>query len=113
MARATNRLVLPALVGAVLAGCATTASLRAAQQAEQLQEYDRAIVEYTKVLRAHPDNLTARRSLERAKIRSSIEHLTSGRRLVNGGRLDEALVELQLAAELNPSSADIDQEVRS
>jgi len=113
MAPAINRLVLAATVGILLAGCATTASLRAAQQAEQLQENDRAIVEYTKVLRAHPDNLTARRSLERAKLRSSIEHLTRGRRLVNGGRLDEAVVELQLASELNPGSSDIDDELRN
>jgi len=113
MAAAINRIVLTATVGILLAGCATMASLRAAQQAEQLQEYDRAIVEYTKVLRAQPDNLTARRSLERAKLRSSIDHLTRGRRLVNGGRLDEAVVELQLASELNPASADIDDELRN
>jgi len=104
---------LAAAVSALLAGCVTTASLRAGWQAEQLKEYDRAIIEYTKVLRAHPDNQTARESLERAKLRSSIDHLTRGRRLVNGGRLEEAVVELQLASELNPSSTDIDEALRS
>jgi general secretion pathway protein D len=104
---------LAAAVSALLAGCASTASLRTGRQAEQLKEYDRAIIEYTKVLRAHPDNQMARESLERAKLRSSLEHLTRGRRLVNGGRLDEAVVELQLASELNPSSADIDEALRS
>ena len=113
MAHATNRIVLAAAVSALLAGCVTTASLRAGWQAEQLKEYDRAIIEYTKVLRAHPDNQTARESLERAKLRSSIDHLTRGRRLVNGGRLEEAVVELQLASELNPSSTDIDEALRS
>ena len=72
MAHATNRIVLAAAVSALLAGCVTTASLRAGRQAEQLKEYDRAIIEYTKVLRAHPDNQMARESLERAKLRSSI-----------------------------------------
>ena len=38
MAPAINRLVLAATVGILFAGCATTASLRTAQQAEQLQE---------------------------------------------------------------------------
>ena len=113
MAHATNRILVAAALGGLLAGCATAASIRAGQRAEQLQEYDRAIVEYTKVLRGDPDNLTARRSLERAKLRSSLDHLTRGRRLVNGGRLDEAVVELQLASELNPASADIEEELRS
>jgi len=113
MAHATNRILAAAALSALLAGCATAASMRAGQRAEQLQEYDRAIVEYTKVLRANPDNVTARRSLDRAKLRSSVEHLTRGRRLVNGGRLDEALVELQLASELNPASSDIDEQLRN
>jgi len=101
------------LLTATLSGCATSSAIKAGQNAEQLQEYDRAIVEYTKVLRSHPDNLTARRSLERAKLRSSLDHLTRGRRLVNGGRLDEGVVELQLASELNPASEDIEEALRS
>jgi general secretion pathway protein D len=113
MAHATNRL-LAALVLLILAlsGCVTTGSMRAGQHAEQLEEYDRAIVEYTKVLRAHPDDRQARRALERAKLRSSLDHYTRGRRLLNGGRLEEALVELQVAAELNPNSDDIDTTLR-
>src|SRR4051794_11970822 len=108
MAHVTNRLLVTVLLAAVAAGaCATTASLRTGEQAEQLGEYDRAIVEYSKVLRKHPDDRQARRAIERAKLRSSIEHLTRGRRLVNGGRLEEALIELQLASELNPESDDV------
>ncbi len=36
--------------------------MRAGQQAESLQDYDRAIVEYTKVLRDDPDNRDARQA---------------------------------------------------
>src|SRR5688500_6032779 len=89
------------------AGCATT-GMRAGQLAEQGQDYDRAVVEYTKVLKEHPDNREARLSLDRAKLRAALEHYNRGLRLRNGGRLDEALVELQIASELNPASGDIE-----
>jgi len=100
-----------AALAATLSGCATTAALRAGQNAEQLQEYDRAIVEYTKVLRKQPDNRVARQALERAKLRSSQEHFSRGRRFHTGGRLDEAVVELQLANELNPANKEIAEEL--
>jgi general secretion pathway protein D len=109
----SSRLLLLVLPLAVLsAGCATSGALRAGQQAEQLQDYDRAVVEYTRALRDRPENREARQALERAKLRAAQDHLTRGRRLQATGRLDEAVVELQLAAELNPGSADIDELLR-
>jgi general secretion pathway protein D len=117
MTHETRRL-LPAtalviLLALTVAGCATSAALRAGQRAEALQDFDRAVVEYTKVLRQKPDNRDARQGLERTKVRSALEHLTRGRRYENSARLDEALVEYQLAAELNPSSGDIDDALRN
>jgi general secretion pathway protein D len=96
-------------VALTVAGCATTRALREGQQAEFLQDYDRAIVEYTKVLRDDPDNRDARQGLERMKVRSSLDHFTRGRRFAQGGRLEEALIELQIATELNPGSADVQE----
>lgn len=87
--------------------------MRAGQQAEGQRDYDRAIVEYTRVLRADPDNRMARQALETAKLRSSLEHYARGRRFAADGRLDEALVELQIASELNPGSGDIDEALQS
>ena len=52
-------------------------------------------------------------ALERAKLRSAQDHFARARRLEATGKLDEALVELQIAAELNPGSADIDDALRS
>jgi general secretion pathway protein D len=113
MANATSRLLLLLAFSVVIAGCAASAAMRAGQNADMARDYDRAIVEYTKALRADPDNRAAREALELAKIRSSLDHFTRGRRLEGSGKLDEALVELQIAAELNPASADIDQTLRS
>jgi general secretion pathway protein D len=99
--------VLAVLVlAAVAAGCASGA-LGRAHDAERRDDYDRAIVEYTRILRDHPDHTDARLSLERARLRASQTHFLAGRRLVADSRLDEALVEFQLASELNPSSGEI------
>jgi general secretion pathway protein D len=114
MAHATKKawhFIYLAALTATLSGCATTAAMRAGQNAEQLQEYDRAIVEYTKVLRKQPENRVARQALERAKLRSSQEHFSRGRRFHTGGRQDEAVAELQLAAELNPANREIAEEL--
>jgi general secretion pathway protein D len=87
--------------------------MRAGRDADLVKDYDRAIVEYTKVLRADPDNREARKALELSKIRSSLDHFSRGRRFENAGRLDDALIELQIAAELNPGSGDIEQTLNS
>ena len=90
------------LVTLLLAGCATTASLRAGKNAELAQDYDRAVVEYTRALQQDPDSPSARQGLERSKLRAAQDHFTRARRHHASGRRDEALVELQLASELNP-----------
>jgi general secretion pathway protein D len=101
-----------ALALLLLAGCASTAPLRKAREAERAQDYDRAVVEYTIALRQRPDDQSVRLALERAKLRAAESHFIQGRRLASTGRYDEALIELQLAAELNPASRDIDEALR-
>jgi general secretion pathway protein D len=108
------RPALPALVLAVsIAACATTATLQNARRAEANQNYDQAVAEYTKVIREHPDNKEARQGLERARLRASQDHFTTARRLAATGKLEEALVELQIASELNPANGDINQELQA
>src|SRR5437763_1589237 len=101
------------LCGLALGACATTAAFRRARSAEQQQDYDRAVAEYTRALRLAPGNTDARLGLERARLRAAQDHFVKGRRLVALGKFEAALVEYGLAAELNPSSPDIDQELRS
>jgi general secretion pathway protein D len=94
-------------------GCAASAALRNGEAAERRQDYDRAVVEYTKAVRLDPEDLDAKLSLDRAKLRASQDHFNRARRLAAMGRYEEALVEYELAAELNPGSAEIDEEVRA
>ena len=63
MAHATKRLLL-LLATITLAGCATTSALRSGENAEAAQDYDRAIVEYTRALQANPDLAAARRQVD-------------------------------------------------
>jgi len=110
LARST-RLTLAALLVGIAASCATgSGSIKVARNAEMSQNYDLAVAEYTKLLRANPDSREFQQALERAKLRASQDHFTAARRLSAEGKLEEALVEYQLAAELNPANADIEHE---
>jgi general secretion pathway protein D len=93
--------------------CASSAAVRSGNDAERRKDYDRAVVEYTKALRQHPDDTELRLSLERAKIRASQDHFSRGRRFAAVGKLDQALVEYEVASELNPTNGDIDEELRA
>jgi general secretion pathway protein D len=109
--RAAAGITLAAVLA--LAGCAASTALRQGRDAERKQDYDRAVVEYTKAVRLRPDDTDARLALERAKLRASQDHYARGRRLAALGKLDEALIEYETAAELNPTNGDLEQELRS
>lgn len=109
---ATTLLMTAFLILAV-SGCATTGAMRDARKAEQRQNHDLAIIEYSKVLRLNPEDKEARIGLSRAKHRASLAHFARARRLAARNELDEALIEYQIAFELNPSSGDIELELES
>ncbi len=104
---------LAALVGvAVLTlACATARGLSSARDAEARQDYDTAVAEYNRVLREQPDNRDARNGLERARLRAAQDHVTRARRYAATGKLEEALIEYQIASELNPSDGDVRDEL--
>jgi general secretion pathway protein D len=97
----------------LLAGCATASPMRTAQVAERSQDYDRAVVEYTKAVRAKPDDRNARLALNRARLRASQDHYFRAQRLAASERHEEALVEYQLAGELNPTDANVESAIRT
>jgi general secretion pathway protein D len=106
-----RRLLLPlALLAA--ASCATSGAFRAGENAERLQDYDRAVLEYQRALKASPDNVQYRRALGRARLRASTDHTNMARRLAGRGLYNEALAEYRLALEMNPSISDVAEEMR-
>jgi general secretion pathway protein D len=94
-------------------GCAASNARKAAQLAESQQDFDRAVIEYTKLLRERPDDGMARASLQQAKLRASQSHFSTARRMAALGRFEEAQVEYQIAAELNPGNVGIQEELRT
>jgi general secretion pathway protein D len=103
-----------AVAAAIAAGgCAAATASRNGRDAESRQDYDRAVVEYTKAVRLHPRDAGARAALERAKLRASNGHFERGRRLSATGKYDQALVEYELAAELNPTNGEVDEQLRA
>jgi general secretion pathway protein D len=111
--RAATSLFTLAIATLLSAGCAVATANRQGRAAEDRQDYDSAVVEYTKALRLDPDNADARTGLDRAKLRASVDHFNKGRRLAATGKYDQALVEYELAAELNPTSSEIDEQLRA
>ncbi|HXU80514.1 MAG TPA: secretin N-terminal domain-containing protein, partial [Polyangia bacterium] len=99
------------LLALALAGCATSAAYRAGQRAERREEFDRAVLEYSKAAQASPDNMEYKRALERARLRASQEHAFAARRLAGRALYKEALDELRLALDLNPESATLANEI--
>ena len=104
-----SRPLLVPLVAVARVGCATTGSLSAARDAESQQDYDlRRRRVHEAAARATRTIATRAPALERAKLRASQDHFSRARaRLAATGKLEEALVEYQLAAELNPGNGDI------
>jgi general secretion pathway protein D len=113
MVHTTSRFVAALALALAVTGCATMGTYRTGQRAEQAQDYDRAVAEYTAALKKHPNDRTTQLALQRAKLRASQDHAARARRLEATGKLDEALVEYQMAAELNPSDGDVDNAVRN
>ncbi|HUK34856.1 MAG TPA: hypothetical protein VLV86_13125, partial [Vicinamibacterales bacterium] len=95
------------------AGCAATAALHRGKDAEFAQDYDRAVVEYTKAVRLKPNSEGAREGLKRAKARAFEAHLEQARRLAALLKLDEAVIEYGIAAELSPASSVVQDELQA
>ena len=110
---ASLRLASALLAGLLAASCASNGALSQARTAEQHQDYDLAVAEYTKAARARPNDRSVRLALDRAKIRASQDHFARARRHAATAHTEEALIEYQLAAELNPASGAIQDELRT
>lgn len=93
-------------------GCTPGARDRA-RIAEQAEQFDEAVVEYTRALQDRPGDRTLQRDLQRAKLRAAQYHYAEGRRQAGLGNQDEALIEYQIAAELNPESGEAQDALRA
>src|SRR6185295_2529321 len=89
------------------AGCATSTAFREGEKAERAQQYDRAVLEYSKAAQSDPDNTNYRLSLGRARLRASESHAVTARRFAARGEYKEAVDEYRLALDLNPDASSL------
>jgi general secretion pathway protein D len=107
-----RRFALAAGLGLAFAACASSGAFHAGQQAERRQDYDRAVLEYSKAVQRSPENQGYRLALGRARLRASTEHANTARRLAGRGLYQEALDEYRLALDLNPGSPGLVAEIQ-
>jgi general secretion pathway protein D len=102
-------------IGLALAGCPKkngSQDYKAAQRAEELQDYDAAVDYYVKALAADPHNAYYRINLNQARFEAGQKHVRAGVKLREKGDLQGAISEFQRAQLLDPSSAVADQELK-
>jgi general secretion pathway protein D len=82
------------------------------RDAEARQDYEKAYDYYQEAFSLKPKDLRYRAAYERIKFLAAASHVHRGQIMREGGKLDEALVEFQKAALIDPSSFIAQQEVR-
>ena len=83
--------------------CATSSAYRNGQQEMQAENYDRAVLNFSRALSAKPGNTRFKVALARAKVKAAQDHFTKGQAYVQAGRLEAAIAEFQQTVYLDPS----------
>src|SRR5215471_321676 len=114
-----KRAIHPALIGfllslLVLPGNAESAKslYKKGQIAEARQNYEQAYDLYKQAYDQQPQDTSYRSAYERLRFLAGASHVHRGQLLREAGRLEEALVEFEKAAEIDPSSAIAKQEIQ-
>src|SRR5690606_27180633 len=100
----THRILALTLLAALATGCASYRTQRSASLAEAREDWDEAVVHYLELTDRQPGNVRWRSALLRAKLRASQAHFAAGRRFVEAGVPERAVLEFQQAAQLDPTN---------
>ncbi len=101
---ARPRIALLLLVLLPLAGCASTAPYRQGQKYMDAENYDQAVLAFSKALSQKPGEIKYQVALARARLRASQEHFERGQRYAQAEQLEPAMAEMQQAVLLDPSN---------
>jgi general secretion pathway protein D len=105
-------LPIVAIVAVFLVGCPKgNQDFSAGKKAEQLQDYDTALVDYNRALRSDPSNTEYKLRALQMRFEDGQYHLEQGRSDLKKGQLEMALAEFQRAATVDPSNSAAEQEV--
>lgn len=96
----------------VCLGCGGGSTVfREARKAEVRKDWDTALIKYEKALQAEPENAKYLIHEKLVRTEASLFHLKQGRRLLAGGRSDEASGEFQRAVSIDPTNEAAAQEL--
>ena len=111
--RRTIYLPLVALTAIFLAACPkANQDFEAGRKAEMLQDYDTALVDYERALRANPTNVEYKLRADKMHYQDGQFHLEKGIKDFNQGNLELALTEFQKAQAIDPSNPGADQQIK-
>lgn len=101
------------LMACFLGGCPKASSDYAAgRKAENIQDYDTALVHYERALRVDPTNAEYKLRAQQMRYEAAITHVKQGQVALKRGDLQLALGEFQKAQMIDPSNSAADQEVK-
>jgi len=96
-------LAVAATVLLLLVGCASGAAFRQGEKSYRSQNYDQAVVNFSKALSAKPDSTQYKMWLARARVSAAEAHFIKGSEYHKHGLLEEAIAEYQQAVYLDAS----------
>jgi general secretion pathway protein D len=101
------------VVASFLAGCPKSSSEYAAgRKAENIQDYDTALVHFERALRDDPTNAEYKLRTAQMRYETGMAHVQQGQVALKRGDLQLALGEFQKAQLIDPSNSAADQEVK-
>jgi general secretion pathway protein D len=103
--RSARNVVLASLaVAMLLGGCSSYRLQREVKVAEEVGDWDQAVLHYIELVRGDPGSIEYRAGLLRAKLQASLAHFELAKKYQEAGHLERALVELQEAVQLDPTN---------
>jgi general secretion pathway protein D len=106
-------LSLLAFAAVFLIGCPKgNQEYNAGRKAEEVQDYDTALVHYERALRADPTNVEYKLRALHMRFEDGQFHLEQGQKALKKGNLQLALAEFHEAQAIDPSNAAADQQAR-
>lgn len=107
----SNQFLSVVLVFLLFAGCASNAAFRNAELALKNKNWDVAVAEYSRALAQDPNNAEIKLKLGMAKLFASRSHYEEAKRMEDAKKLQEAVMELEVAVDLDPDNKSASEEL--
>jgi general secretion pathway protein D len=104
-------LVCALLAGMLLSSCASHQAFRDAEEALKNKNWDVAVAEYSRALSQNPNSPEIKMKLNMAKIFAARTHYEQAKRLLEAKDMEKAVIELEVASDLDPENKAVQDEL--